>query len=132
MSNGVMLLSSEDRIKATPVPDFLIKSISEQGYSLEAAIADLIDNSVTANSSVIQVLVDTEIEPFQLFLADNGDGMSADELVNNMQFPSSNPEGVRSLEDLGRFGLGMKAASFSQTRKFTVISRKRVMTNILV
>jgi len=120
-----MLLSSEDRIKATPVPDFLIKSISEQGYSLEAAIADLIDNSVTANSSVIQVLVDTETEPFQLFLADNGDGMSAHELVNNMQFPSSNPEGVRSLEDLGRFGLGMKAASFSQTRKFTVISRKK-------
>lgn len=125
LNNEVMLLISENRIKATPVPDFLIKSISEQGYSLEAAIADLIDNSVTANSSVIQVLVDSETEPFQLFLADNGEGMSADELVNNMQFPSSNPEGVRTLEDLGRFGLGMKAASFSQTRKFTVLSRKK-------
>lgn len=68
-----------------------MKSIAEQGYTLEAAIADLIDNSVTANSNVIQVLIDSDIEPFQLFLADNGDGMSIDELIHNMQFPSSNP-----------------------------------------
>lgn len=75
-------------IDATPKADFLIKSIAEQGYTLEAAIADLIDNSVTANSNVIQVLIDSDIEPFQLFLADNGDGMSIDELIHNMQFPS--------------------------------------------
>ncbi|WP_228371085.1 ATP-binding protein [Shewanella piezotolerans] len=112
-------------IDATPKADFLIKSIAEQGYTLEAAIADLIDNSVTANSNVIQVLIDSDIEPFQLFLADNGDGMSIDELIHNMQFPSSSPEGERAQLDLGRFGLGMKAASFSQTRKFTVLSRKQ-------
>ncbi len=116
---------SINTIDATPQPDFLIMSIAEQGYSLEAAVADLIDNSVTANSSVIQVLVDSDKEPFELFLADDGDGMTQQELVNNMQFPSSSPESERHDFDLGRFGLGMKAASFSQTRKFTVLSRKK-------
>ena len=115
----------EDKIVATPVPSFLIKSISEQGYSLESAIADLIDNSITSNANVIQVLVDSDTEPFKLFLADNGKGMSRNELIKNMQFPSSSPEGSRGLSDLGRFGLGMKAASFSQTRKFTVLSRRK-------
>lgn len=120
-----MLPNCTNAIDATPKADFLIKSIAEQGYTLEAAIADLIDNSITANSNVIQVLIDSDIEPFQLFLADNGDGMSIDDLIHNMQFPSSSPEGERAQLDLGRFGLGMKAASFSQTRKFTVLSRKR-------
>lgn len=112
-------------ISAVPKPDFLIKSIAEQGYSLESAIADLIDNSISANANNIQVLVDTDNEPFTLFLADDGEGMSSQELVQNMNFPSSDPEKARQGLDLGRFGLGMKSASFSQTRKFTVISRKK-------
>lgn len=118
-----------ETIEAVPQPAFLIKSISEQGYSLEAAIADLIDNSITANASSIQVLVDSDKEPFQLFLADNGNGMNQEELGKNMQFPSTNPELERNGLDLGRFGLGMKAASFSQARTFTVISRTKHSDN---
>ncbi|MFW8591255.1 ATP-binding protein [Glaciecola sp. 2405UD65-10] len=112
-------------LEAVPRPDFLIKSISEQGYSLKSAIADLIDNSITANATNIQVLVDSDKEPFKLFLVDDGDGMSRQDLIQNMQFPSSNPETLRETADLGRFGLGLKAASFSQTRQFTVVSRKK-------
>ncbi|MGR5294714.1 ATP-binding protein [Vibrio mediterranei] len=110
-------------LDAIPRPDFLIKSIAEQGYSLETALADLIDNSVTANANNVHVLVDSEKEPFKLFVADDGDGMSNLQLYQNMLFPSSSPEKIRKSRDLGRFGLGMKTASFSQTRKFTVISR---------
>ena len=54
---------------------FLIKSIAEQGYSLETALADLMDNSVTANATRIEVLTKVDTEPFILFIADNGDGM---------------------------------------------------------
>jgi len=113
---------SED---ASPNPEFLIKSIAEQGYSLETSLADLMDNSISSNADKIEVLIDMEEEPFRLFLADNGDGMSEEELVRNMQFPSNSPDNKRNSEDLGRFGLGMKTASFSQTRKFTVLSRKK-------
>lgn len=108
---------------AKPNPEFLIKSIAEQGYSLETAIADLIDNSISAGATNIEVLTDLDREPFKLFITDDGCGMSKQELLGNMQFPSTSPENKRVTNDLGRFGLGLKTASFSQTRKFTVLSR---------
>jgi hypothetical protein len=111
--------------EASPNPEFLIKSIAEQGYSLETALADLMDNSISANADKIEVLIDMEEEPFRLFLADNGDGMTEQSLIKNMQFPSNSPDNKRDDEDLGRFGLGMKTASFSQTRKFTVLSKPK-------
>jgi len=107
-----------------PNPEYLIKSIAEQGYSLETSIADLIDNSITANSKKIEVLIDTERQPFTLFITDDGRGMSETELKTNMNFPSCSMEENRSATDLGRFGLGLKTASFAQTRRFTVISKK--------
>lgn len=114
-------IKSED---ASPNPEYLIKSIAEQGYSLETSLADLMDNSISAKADKIEVLIDTDSEPFKLFLADNGQGMTEPELSKNMQFPSNSPEDSRLNSDLGRFGLGMKTASFSQTRKFTVLSKK--------
>lgn len=111
--------------QAIPNPEYLIKSIAEQGYSFEAAIADLIDNSVSADADKIQIFTETESNPYKLFIADNGNGMSLDVLRKSMQFPSCSPEGSRITNDLGRFGLGMKTASFSQTRKFTVISKPK-------
>jgi hypothetical protein len=112
----------------TPNPEYLIKSIAEQGYSLESALADLMDNSISANADKIEVLIKMDQEPFTLFLADNGDGMDEETLKVNMHFPSTSPTNLRNSNDLGRFGLGMKTASFSQTRKFTVISRKKGTT----
>ena len=55
---------------------------------------------------------------------DDGSGMVKDELINAMRFGSINPLETRTMEDLGRFGLGMKTASFSQCRHLTVISKK--------
>ncbi|WP_417238765.1 ATP-binding protein [Bizionia sp.] len=109
--------------EASPNPEYLIKSIAEQGYSLETSLADLMDNSISAEADKIEVLIDMDSEPFRLFLSDNGRGMTEKELSRNMQFPSNSPEESRLNSDLGRFGLGMKTASFSQTRKFTVLSK---------
>jgi hypothetical protein len=110
---------------ADPNPEHLLKSIAEQGYSLESSLADLMDNSISANANKIEVLIKMEQEPFILFIADNGYGMNEVELKASMQFPSNSPEAERNSLDLGRFGLGMKTASFSQTRCFTVLSRKK-------
>jgi hypothetical protein len=109
----------------TPNPEYLIKSIAEQGYSLKTAIADLIDNSISAKAGRVEVLLDSEEKPFSLYLADNGVGMDEEALRSVMRFPSSSTDHPRTPADLGRFGLGMKTASFSQTRCFTVISRKK-------
>ncbi|MCI4670429.1 MAG: ATP-binding protein [Bacteroidia bacterium] len=103
----------------------MIRSIAEQGYSLETAIADLIDNSLSAGSNRIEILTAHQNNPFSLFIADNGNGMDEHALRENLRFPSQSSENARDKVDLGRFGLGLKTASFSQTRKFTVISRKK-------
>ncbi|NNV57304.1 ATP-binding protein [Limnovirga soli] len=113
---------------ADPDPEFLIKSIAEQGYTLATSLSDLIDNSIAAKANKIEIVVGFDSEPFKLFLADNGNGMTEKELKINMQFPSSSPASKRIGSDLGRFGLGMKTASFSQTRRFTVLSRKKGAT----
>ncbi len=60
--------------EASPNPEYLIKSIAEQGYSLETSLADLMDNSISARADKIEVLIDFDSEPFKLFLADNGQG----------------------------------------------------------
>jgi hypothetical protein len=112
-------------INLPPPPVLFIKSISEQGYSLHTAVADLIDNSIAAGSDRVEILIDSSVTPLCLFLCDNGKGMSGEQLTNNMRFPSADMDVPRDDADLGRFGLGLKTASFSQSRKFTVLSKVR-------
>jgi len=123
MDNSNLIDNHEE--DGTPFPEFLIKSIAEQGYSLETSLADLIDNSVSAGADQVEILINTESTPFTLFLTDNGSGMSEDQLKKAMHFPSNSMENTRVTHDLGRFGLGMKTASFAQTRKLSVLSRKK-------
>ena len=101
----------------------LIQSLRDIGYSFEVAVADLIDNSITAKASLIKIY--TVAEPELVFsLLDNGSGMTEDELIECMRLATKNPQDVRNEDDLGRFGLGLKTASFSQCKKLTVISKK--------
>lgn len=106
-----------------PNPEFLIKSIAEQGYSLETAFADLVDNSISAGADKIEILSLSE-GLFTVFITDNGNGMSREKLLEALSIPSSSVETDRDKNDLGRFGLGLKTASFSQTRELTVLSKK--------
>lgn len=110
-------------LELKPKPSYFIKSISEQGYLLETALADLIDNSISAKASEINIyLTEYDKEP-TIFIADNGSGMSNSNLIEALRMPSQSLEEDRLPTDLGRFGLGLKTASFSQARKITVISR---------
>ena len=111
--------------KAIPQARDLIKSIAEQGYSLESALADIIDNSISAKAENVIVLTRRLDDRLVLYIADDGEGMSERDLAKNMHMPSSSIEQDRDSSDLGRFGLGLKTASFSQTRKLTVLSRPR-------
>lgn len=102
----------------------LIEGMRDFGYSLDTAMADIIDNSVTAGASRVDIIADSSVEEPWIAIVDNGAGMSEPELIEAMRLGSKNPLDVRSLHDLGRFGLGLKSASFSQCRQLTVISRK--------
>lgn len=93
------------------------------GYTVEAAVADVIDNSVAADASNVEILV-SPAGPFQIAVVDDGTGMSRDEAVNAMRLAATSPSQARRPEDLGRFGLGLKTASLSQCRKLTVVTKK--------
>jgi hypothetical protein len=100
-----------------------IASLRDIGYSFEVAVADLIDNSIAANALNVKIYV--VAEPEMIFgMLDDGLGMSESELVEAMRLASRNPDEKRQKDDLGRFGLGLKTASFSQCRKLTVLSKK--------
>lgn len=102
----------------------LSASMRDLGYSLETAVADLIDNSISAGATEIQVLCDVlDSEPW-VAVYDNGKGMDEVEVLQAMKHGSINPKNVRNRNDLGRFGLGLKTASFSQCKKLTLISSK--------
>lgn len=110
-------------LEVIPDPVSLIESMRAFGYSVPAAIADLLDNSISAGADCIEVKYDASDNPF-VGILDNGRGMAPHELTNAMRHGSQNPSDRRDPEDLGRFGLGLKTASLSQCRKLTVISKK--------
>lgn len=110
-------------IDMPPYAPTLMESTRNIGYSVEAAIADIIDNSITALATKIDVNFFPEKEPY-ICIFDNGLGMTLYELKNAMQYGSKNPLDIRKENDLGRYGLGLKTASLSQCRNLTVISKK--------
>ena len=109
--------------QSLPSAPILIESIRSIGYSFETAIADLIDNSISAKATRIDILSIPKEEPY-IIIFDNGNGMNKVELEEAMRLGSKNPNEVREENDLGRFGLGLKSASLSQCRNLTVVSKK--------
>ena len=109
-------------ITKKPSAKTLVESIRSMGYSFDTAIADIIDNSVSANATRIDI--NLYLKPdYQISIIDNGNGMNRDQLEEAMRYGSSNPREIRRENDLGRFGLGMKSASLSQCRKLIVTSK---------
>lgn len=109
-------------IDLPPYAPTLIESTRAIGYSLEAAVADIIDNSIAASASKVDLFF-FPIDGEYVAILDNGRGMNEIELTSAMQYGSKNPMDERSKDDLGRFGLGLKTASLSQCRMLTVVTK---------
>lgn len=106
-----------------PKADMLMGSMRSMGYSFESAIADVIDNSISAGCSYVSLLFPTDsFQKTAVGILDDGCGLFREELFEAMCYGSSAAEATRSENDLGRFGLGLKAASLSQCRILTVVS----------
>lgn len=109
-------------IELPPYAPILMESTRAIGYTLESAIADIIDNSIAAGADKIEIHFNPYDEPI-IAIFDNGCGMNKDKLVSSMRYGTISAAEIRKDKDLGRFGLGMKTASLSQCRKLTVISK---------
>ena len=106
-----------------PYAPTLIESTRAIGYSLEAAVADIIDNSIAAGANKVEIYF-FPIDGAYIGILDNGKGMNEEELDLAMQYGSRNPSEARDSKDLGRFGLGLKTASLSQCRCLTVATKQ--------
>lgn len=109
---------------AKPNPKSTINSYRSFGYNLSTAVADIIDNSISANAKEISILYVWEGQNSLISIKDDGDGMNKDELVLAMTPGSKDPDIVRSEKDLGRFGMGLKTASFSQCKRLTCVTKR--------
>jgi hypothetical protein len=109
---------------ATPKASTLVESLRGVGYSTATAIADLVDNSISGGAQNIWLRFVFEGPASTISILDDGCGMSEDALRRAMVLGASNPLGARDTADLGRFGLGLKTASFSQCRSLTVASKR--------
>lgn len=116
-----------EKIKNTPSPDILMNSMRSIGYSFETALADILDNSISANAKNIYISSPINDDKYFVTILDDGDGMSDEELFNAMKYGSCKE--FYGEKDLGRFGLGLKSASLSQCRILTVVSKKENTLN---
>jgi hypothetical protein len=103
----------------------MLESLRGLGYSTADALADIVDNSISAGATEVRIHFSWEGgERAYISILDNGRGMDDPELEAAMRLGEKSPLDKRSDCDLGRFGIGLKTASFSQCRSLTVASCK--------
>ena len=121
---------SSEKIKIPPAKSMII-GLRCIGYNFSTALADIIDNSISADAKNISIISNPDVlEPYVAIL-DDGCGMGRNELENAMTLGSDRTEKSDSPIELGRFGLGLKSASFSQCLKLTVVSKKTNKINAM-
>lgn len=111
--------------EANPTPSATINSYRSFGYNLQTAVADIIDNSISAGAKNVWIEYDWLGKDSTVIISDDGRGMDLKELVQAMTPGSKDPNHPREENDLGRFGLGLKTASFSQSKRLTVITKQQ-------
>lgn len=110
--------------KAPPRATAMLESLRGLGYSTAAALADIVDNSISAGASEVRIEFQWDGHDSRVLIIDDGRGMSDPELEGAMRLGDRNPLATREAHDLGRFGMGLKTASLSQCRRLTVASVK--------
>ncbi|MEZ9594183.1 ATP-binding protein [Shewanella sp. 10N.261.52.F9] len=105
-----------------PRASALLESLRGMGYSIETAIADVIDNSISAQAENISITFHWAHNQSYIAILDDGNGMNEANLEKAMKLGEISAISKRKEDDLGRFGLGLKTASFSQCRSLTVSS----------
>lgn len=108
-------------IQSIPEAKLLLASLRSVGYTEETAIADIVDNCISAKAKHIDIIFETE--KMRILILDDGIGMTAQALIENMRIGSSDPSKQRDDTDLGRFGMGLKTAAFSLGKRLTVVTR---------
>ncbi|PAF36770.1 ATP-binding protein [Terribacillus saccharophilus] len=113
------------RPSAAPV----IQALRSIGYNASTAIADLVDNSLDAKASSIKINFTYIETDGMITIYDNGFGMTEEMLQIAMSIGSKDPREYRGANELGRFGMGLKTASFSLGKRLSVLTKKDGLYN---
>jgi len=114
-------MSEEQTLEVLPDAERVVEGLRDTGYEFNTAVADIIDNSIAANATVVDVSIKMDYAgAVRVAIADNGIGMDHDGLVNAMRYGSKRRDDPGSL---GKFGLGLKTASTAFCRRLSVVSR---------
>lgn len=116
---------------APPRAMAMLEALRGLGYSTAAALADIIDNSISAGAKEVRVDFAWNGPTSRIMILDDGCGMDDAELESAMCLGDKNPLDARAPHDLGRFGMGLKTASFSQCRRLTAATVKEGETSCL-
>ncbi|WP_237237790.1 ATP-binding protein [Sphingomonas melonis] len=112
---------SIEEVELPPDPERVIVGLRDTGYEFNTAVADIVDNSIAANATKVQLWLAAGMKgDIRLLIADNGDGMDRQGLINAMQYGS---KARPSAASLGKYGLGLKTASTAFCKRLSVISR---------
>ena len=106
-----------------PEASAMINTFRAFGYNLQTAIADIIDNCISAKAKNIWIKYTWEGDQSKIMITDDGEGMDLEGLKLAMTPGSKDPNEDRDENDLGRFGLGLKTSSFSQCKRLTVATK---------
>ena len=120
-------MTARGRVREQEIPpraSVFVESLRDLGYSLQTAVADVVDNSLTAGACNVELLAATHAEAPAIGILEDGAGMTEPELLEAMRPGSRSLLEDRALTDRGRFGLGLNTASFSQCRRLTVVTRR--------
>lgn len=101
----------------------VIQALRSIGYNPNTAIADLVDNSLDANASSIKVNFKYNQADSLITITDDGYGMNEEMLQQAMNIGSKDPRNKRDAKELGRFGMGLKTASFSLGKRLSVLTK---------
>ena len=109
----------------------MIEALRGLGYWTGTALADIVDNSISARARSVSIRFAWNGDASNVAILDDGVGMDAVGLDRAMRLGERSPLESRAVDDLGRFGLGLKTASFSQCRRLTVASMRDGLMNCL-
>ena len=113
-------MSSRASAAITPSAARLTESLRDIGYDFPAAVADLVDNSIMAGATRVDIVIEFDGADSLVSVADDGRGMTANGLTEALRYGTRR---TYARGDLGRYGLGLKTASLSQCRSVTVVTR---------
>jgi len=114
----------DESVTLPPPAAATMEALRGLGYTLAAAVADIIDNSISAGAQNVWLTFHWVGRDSFISIVDDGHGMSAPELLVALTLGSRDPRNPRARDDLGRFGLGLKTASFSQCRVLTIATHR--------